>query len=479
MAVLQGSGLLGRAEPRLWTPPLTTLSNRTSLGHECAHFAEQMLGIELLPWQRWWLDHALEVDSDGNFRFRTIVTLVGRQSGKTTLLKVVAAWMMYMGRVKLILGTAQNLDVAREAWQGVVDMAKADPELRAEIEQVRRANGEQEMRLANGARYVIKAATDGAGRGYAVQLLILDEVRQQKNWSAWSALSKTTMAQTNGLTVAISNAGDDESVVLNQLRETALAGVDPTIGIFEWSAEDGCDLDDPRAWAQGSPGLGYTISERAIAGALATDPPNVFRTEVLCQRVDILDSAVPPDAWKSCTDASGSLSSVKGRATFCLDVSPDLKHVTLAAAAVLPDGRCRVEIVDAWNSTAEARNALPSWTQKAPLRAFGWFPGGPAAALAADMQRIPKSHELGTKDVSAACQGFVEQVVARRILHPGDPLLNAHVVGAQRIVVGDGFRFSRRDGHCDAVYAAAGAVHMARTLPASLGKPRIIVARSA
>jgi hypothetical protein len=37
--------------------------------------------------------------------------------------------------------------------------------------------------------------------------------------------------------------------------------------------------------------------------------------------------------------------------------------------------------------------------------------------------------------------------------------------------------FSRKgEGHVDAAYAAAGAVHLARTLPAPVGKPRLVVA---
>ena len=47
--------------------------------------------------------------------------------------------------------------------------------------------------------------------------------------------------------VAISNAGDDQSALLNQLRQRALASVDDpntTLAIFEWSAEDGCAVDD-------------------------------------------------------------------------------------------------------------------------------------------------------------------------------------------------------------------------------------------
>jgi hypothetical protein len=48
------------------------------------------------------------------------------------------------------------------------------------------------------------------------------------------------MPSTPSHPVAISNAGDDQSALLNQLRERALASVDDpntTLAIFEWSAE--------------------------------------------------------------------------------------------------------------------------------------------------------------------------------------------------------------------------------------------------
>jgi hypothetical protein len=89
------------------------------------------------------------------------------------------------------------------------------------------------------------------------------------------------------------------------LREWALASVDDpntTLAIFEWSAEDGCAVDDWDAIAQGTPGLGYTVSHEAILSLLAMDPPPVFRTEVMCQNILSLDEPVSPLAWSSCAD---------------------------------------------------------------------------------------------------------------------------------------------------------------------------------
>jgi S1-C subfamily serine protease len=67
------------------------------------------------------------------------------------------------------------------------------------------------------------------------------------------------------------------SVGQRQFRELALASVDDpntTLAISEWSAEDGCPVDDWDAIAQGTPGLGYTVSHEAILSSLAMDPPS-------------------------------------------------------------------------------------------------------------------------------------------------------------------------------------------------------------
>jgi hypothetical protein len=467
--------LTGRTEPRLFTPPLRRLSRKTSRGYEVADFAREVLGEPLLPWQEWLAIHALELLPDGLFRFRTVMALVARQNGKSSLSKVVALWRLYVDGARLVLGSAQDLSIAREVLEGSIDMAKAVPELAEEIDVIRKTNGDEFLKLVGGGRYKITAATRSAGRGLSVDHLTMDEIREQRDWAAWSALSKTTTARANGQIWALSNAGDDQSVVLNHLRDAALSERDPSIGLFEWSAADGCDLDDPKAWAQANPALGITVSEAAIRSSLGTDPPNVFRTEVLCQRVDSLNEAVDLNAWKACADPSGTLTELRDRVIVCLVVAPDGQHVTLIAGAETPDGRVRIEPVASWKSTEAARTELGGVVAKVKPTAGAWFPSGPAAALAPELRALGW-HEITGSAVGEACQGFADMVSARRIVHPGEPLLDAHVAGAQKYNVGDGWRFVRRGaGHVDAAYAAAGVVHTVRTLPVEKPLPRPMV----
>jgi hypothetical protein len=297
--------LVGSTTPRLWTPPLVTgppgpctcgcpLTPFTSLGFQAVEFAEGVLGVTLYPWQRWWLIHALELDGSGRFRFRTVLTLISRQCGKTRLLMIVALYFLYVGHAQLILGAAQSLDIARESWRGAVDLAESVPDLRDEIDKVLKSTVEYSLVLQDGSRYRITAANDKAGRGLSVDLLILDELRTHKDTAAWAALANTTMARPNSIIVAISNAGDDNSVVLNNLRAEALSRTDPTLALFEWSAPDGCALDDRQAWAQANPALGYgLLTEQKLLSAMRTARAQDFRC------LDIATPVLTTRGWVS------------------------------------------------------------------------------------------------------------------------------------------------------------------------------------
>ncbi|MPY86176.1 MAG: terminase, partial [Actinophytocola sp.] len=173
-----------------------------------------------------------------------------------------------------------------------------------------------------------------------------------------------------------------------------------------------------------------------------TDPPAVFRTEVLCQRVDALDSAVDLNAWQTSKDPAGTLDGLRDRVAVCVDVAPDGAHVSLVAAAET-DGHIRLEVVEAWDSTDAARRELPELLERIKPRAAAWYPSGPAAALG-PLLRSLGAIELTGQKVTEACQGLADLVATGRIVHPGDPLLDQHIGGASKYYVGDGWRFARR-----------------------------------
>lgn len=464
-----GGRLMGRTEARLFTPPLRPLNRKTSLGFEVIDFA-RAIGETLLPWQEWALIHALELRPDGNFRFRTVLILIARQNGKSRLARIVTLWRLYLDGAQLVLGAAQDVSQAREQWSFCLDMINGCPELSAELEgKPRHVNGDEWFRVQGGGRYKITAANDKAGRGASADLLVIDELRTHTDWRAWGALESTTRARPRAQTWAMSNMGGDEAVVLNQLRDKALAGADPLLGIFEWSGQPGCDLDSRENWAQANPALGYLIDESSIVSARAA-PAAVFRAETLCQAVRQLNGAIDLDAWRHCADIGISLDEYRKRLAACFDISPDGQHATLCVAAMLPDGRVRVEVAAAWQSTEAARAELPALLDRMKPAAFGWFPGGPAGAFASTLRGRPGAVELTGAKVAEACEELADLTRAFKVAHPADPLLDAHITNAEKRITGDVWRFGRQgtgqgEGHVDAAYACAGSVKLARELP--------------
>lgn len=487
----------GSVEPRLWTPPLRDLGEPgASYGPDVCEFAAEVLGEPLDPWQAWLALHAGELLPDGRPRFRRVLALVARQNGKTHLLRTLALYWVFVERWPLVVGTSTNLDYAREAWESAVLAAESTEALSVLLPSngVRRANGEQCLTTSDRCRYKIAASNRKGGRSLSIDRLIADELREQHDWKAYNAAYPALNARPSGQAWFISNQGDDRSVVLDALRDGALAGLtgpggDWRLGLFEWSAPDGCDLMDPAGWAAANPNLGHRLDADTVRGSAALAKANGgeeeagYRTEVLCQRVRNLNAAVDPAAWVRCLDV-GTLDGERGRLAACLDVSPDGLHATLAVAAALEDDRTRVEVVTAWDGVGAPdalRRELPAWLRRIRPRTLGWFPNGPAASLATALKgerqlTVPGMvvAEVGA-DASAVCMGFAQLVLGEQVAHSGDSLLDAHVAAAEKLRTGDRWVFSRRHaGHVDALYAAAGAAHLARSMGPGVGRPRII-----
>jgi phage terminase large subunit-like protein len=285
--------------------------------------------------------------------------------------------------------------------------------------------------------------------------------------------------------VVLTNQCDENGVVLDSLRDAALAYIetgvgDPRLGLLEWSAPDGADPADLDALAMANPNLGHRVDADALLGAAlrakAAGGQELadFRTEAMCQRVHLLDPAIDPDQWQACgTDTPIDLADHRDKVALAYDVSLDGRHATLCAAAVI-DEKIHVEIVKAWDSTELLRRELPAIVDQVRPRTLGWLPAGPAAAVAADLAdrktrnwppRRVKIEEI-RQEITAVAMGFEAVVRSRELVHPRDPLLDRHVENAQRLHRGDAWTFARRGtGPVDALYAAAAAVHCARTLP--------------
>ena len=401
--------LVGCEEPRIYTPPLRELTPETTMGFEVISFAENVLGIKLHPWQKWLFIHALEIidKPDGSWilRFRTVVILIGRQNGKTTMGAILSLFFLYWLRSGLVIGTAQDLEQAEDTWSMCVEMAEADEELSQEIAHVWRTNGAKRLQLTGGRDYRVRASTRKAGRGKSADLVLLDELREHQNFEAYAALSKTGIARESALLWCMSNAGDGTSVVLRHLRMQAhrllgdpdgIVGAtgdaqavapemldDTALGIFEWSASPGLPITSTEAWRQANPSLGYTITERAIRSACTDDPEDVFKTECLCQWVTAaVTPPFPVGAWEQGTDEQSEIA-LDSPLWFGVDISDDRNRSSIAVCGLRADRTYHVELIEyrvgvGWLQSWFADRAPKYHGMKVALQ----VKGSPVAAMA-------------------------------------------------------------------------------------------------
>lgn len=450
--------ILGKEIPRIWTKPLRKLTRSTTLGFAFCDFCTA-LGIELLPWQKWLAVHALEIVDEGDswrFRFRYVVILISRQNGKTFFEVCLNLFFLYGLKSHLVLGTAQNLDTAVETFEDTVAQIESVPELKELLMKVNRGTGKRELLLDTGDRYKVIAATRKA-RGLSSDLIMMDELREQTNWDAWGAISKTMIARPTAILFGLSNAGDTSSVVLRHLRLQAHAllgdpdGVaenrkglggedieDDTLGLFEWSATPDCDINDREQWAQANPSLGYGfLTERALKSAAVTDPEVIFRTECLCQWVESrLPEPFPDGAWLGGQDPESFIRE-DSELFWGIDMSQDRKRTTIAVCGMREDGNMHVEVVERRIGTEWAVDWFRSRTQKyGGIKLCFQERGAPVSGLAEQIATLDGVERLaqGGPDLSAGWARFYDAVAACapdnrvggvRVYHLPQPALDA------------------------------------------------------
>jgi hypothetical protein len=492
------SDVKGRTEPRIFTPPLRELTPETSYGFDVIEFAE-VIGWPLDPWQKWAVIHLGELKEDNTPRFRFALLLVARQNGKTLLCRILILYWMFVEQFPIIIATSTKRETAKFSWQEVIKMARNNEILKAELPAIhtRETIGEEAFFNYADSRYMFAAPNRNAGRSYSVDRALLDELRDHKNQDTYDGLINAGNARMNFQAVAITNQGDDTSVVLEDQRSAAIefieTGVgDPSTFLAEWSSPQGSDPTDLNALAYANPNLGVRIPVDALMGqALQSKSKGGvklarFKTEIMCMKVHLLDPAIEPELWDLCGGLAGEkypkIEEFRRNMVFCLDVSIDASHASLVAVAKVGN-QMYCDVIKTWfgfGCTKSLRSELPELVSTLKPRAFGWFPGGPAAVVASDlksknstfMQWPPRGvqiMEFSAEDVPSICMGLSETVHTAQLAHPKNEMLTGQIKQTQKLKRGDRWVFTRStDVPIDATYALAGAVHMTRSLPAPL-----------
>ncbi|MDR6142397.1 phage terminase large subunit-like protein [Microbacterium foliorum] len=439
----------GHEAPRVFTPPRRPLTPKTSAGYAAIHFAMWLhvqlagtryaeLAPKLNPWQRWFLIHALELNPDGSYRFKTILLWVARQNGKTFIAALLILFRMFMDGDAQIIGVAQKLATAKKTWDHAQSIIDAIPRLKQEFGKANNINGELWFELTGGQRYWVDSADNG-GRGLTFDLVFVDEILKHKTFKAWSALSKTTAARRRSQLIAASNTGDIEAIVQRFLHKQAIEAIEAnddstTIGLFWWTPPPGMPLDTPEAWAYSNPSMNYNLPQENLAAYWVSDPRPVFESEVANIFVDSTTGGpFQQGLWNKGLDRLSKRAD-GADVYICIEVSSNRELAHIGFAAMREDGLIHVGIMQSLPGT----DWIVPWLT-APERRFTpagitfQTNGAPVSSLvgefeAAELEVTP----WGGPDLGRATGMLLDHVNLQKLRHRHQPLLE---VAAQNAVV--------------------------------------------
>jgi phage terminase large subunit-like protein len=438
------SGLGGVQTPRIHSK----LNDLPSKGQEMIDFATE-LGINLMEWQKYVCIHGHKVRPDGRWSHSELGLIMARQQGKSTLMMLRILTGMFVWGEGLQLASAHRLTTSLETFRQIVGLIETNPKLEKEVKKIRWQHGAEEIELFGNRRFVVKAANNAARGLSKPETIHLDELREYKDEDAWSSMRYSMMAAKNPQVWIYSSAGDQHSVILNKLRERALASAttnDP-IGWFEWSAEPDAPILLPSgemnwsAFAQANPSLGITIHPDNLK-AVINDPPDIVRTEVLAQWVDTINSAIDAQKWAMCQIDAIPLDPEQPT-WLGLDLSPDRKFGALVAAQRLSGERFYIQLLHTWsndyslNDLAVANDIAP-YVRKYNTQTVAYSKRTSQAVASRLNSAGIQVTDMDGAIYAESCDRWLGAINSHRLQHSGQEELTQQTLSAAKLPFGDG-----------------------------------------
>lgn len=410
--------LTGRAKPRI-APPTPARSRLPEFEAAAAD-----LDIELMPHQKYAARFIMATGPDDTPLYREVCIVIARRNGKTTLLLPL---ILLAGRAGLqVIHTAQDRALPGETFELLADALEGSPEVKT----IRRANGQETIRWAKGGRYTLVAPNHGV-RGRYADIVIVDEVREQKDERLAKAILPTMATSKTGLVIYLSNAGDDESVMLNELRRRGTSGDPGRLAYLEWSASPERTIDDPKAWEESNPALGHTLTTERLLELRQSMSTAAFETEHLCRWVSSMRERLVTEAeWNVCY-----VQKLPPKTVVMMGVSMDPRG-TRASAVVAwqqTDGKLAIaqthdvtgEPVDPVLFGEELRKSAAKWG----VRSIGFSPMTDGELAKFFKSKVPIS---GGNKLANASARFVSAVQGQRVMWTDAPGVTSDLVWTAR-----------------------------------------------
>lgn len=429
------------------TPPV---KGRKDLCGVAVQIAE-LLGYDLMPWQRQVIGGATEMDG-GRLVYRQVGVTVPRQSGKTSMtLVLLVTYALSRPDTRIIYSAQTRLDARRtmlDEWWPKLERSKLAP-----LVQARRGAGSESLWFKNDSRISLVSSSSKAGHGQTLDLVVLDEAWAQVDDRLEQALRPAMMTRPDPQLWVVSTAGVASSVYLrakvNDGRARAEMGVTDTACYFEYSAADDADPSDPAVWQGCMPALGRKTQLETVRADFELMALPEFRRAYLNQWPEVALTGwavIGKAAW----DALKARPVPHGRVALAADVTPTRDAGAIAAAWRRPDGLMDVELIEHRPGTSWMADRIEAIVRKHRPVVTVIDQTGPAASLLGELEAAGvEVTRPPLRELAAACGLFYDMVADSRLRHGGHEALAGALAGAVRRDLGDGWAWARRKAASD------------------------------
>lgn len=266
----------------------------------------------LRPWQKAFIrDVYGKLDRDGKRTVRKAVLSMARKNGKTELAAALLIVHLIGPEAELngeIYSAANDREQAAIVFNAVKRMVQASKTLSKYLKVVDstktvfvKVSGIR----GQGSRYKALSAEAGTKHGLNPSMVIYDELAQSKSRELLDTLLTSQGARAEPLFLTISTQSHDPQHPLSEMIDDGLKGDDESVVCHLYAAEEGCALDDEKAWEAANPALGdfRSLEELKQMASQADRMPSFernFRLLYLNQRVNAHASLIHQSDWRAC-----------------------------------------------------------------------------------------------------------------------------------------------------------------------------------
>lgn len=452
------------------------------------------------PEQELFLDLLFAIGPDGkSVGFENALIGPRQVLGKTGTIKLAELGWLYVTEQPLIVHSAHELDTTEAAFNDLRELIENTPQLSRHLDPsvgkvdsrgITSGNGKWSIFILapDGRRLHVKykARTNNGGRGLTGNKIVLDEAFALTP-SMIGALYPTLTTVPDPQILLASSAGKLESAFLRGVRTRGRKGGDPRLVYMEYADDvkrwgrcklphcdhakppnnpPGCALDDERRWRRFMTSLGRRTTEETIRDMRRSMPVEEFAREFMVWWED------PPNAdspgvldlarWGTLQDLEAP---APDRVELMLDVSPDRKSSTIAAAGDGPGGKTLIITTTLPGTTRTVETLAALIAKRNVVSPVALMPNTQAGALIPDLVEAGIAWEpFTTVQMGQATAAFITGVNENAAyVHVGQPEFDKAVENATTrfTAQGEAELWDRRDKTIDIgpVVAGSGAAY--------------------